>query len=136
MKSRVIVSAIIEKDGKYLFGQKPPNIGPYPNTWHLIGGGVDLEQETLEEGLRREIREETGLEVDNITKLAFDEDMTTNKHGEMTHYVFLIHYVQYKSGEVKANDDIAETQWFTKEEIATIPLTPPSQKLLKKLGWI
>lgn len=136
MKYRIIVSAIIEKNGKYLFGQKPSNVGPYPNTWHLIGGGVDMENETLEEALRREIKEETGLEVQNITRMGFDEDTTPNKHGEMTHYVFLIHHAQYKSGEVVPKDDIAQTQWFGKEELKTIPLTSPSQRLFKKLGWI
>lgn len=136
MKSRVIVSAIIERDGKYLLGQKAPNVGPYPNTWHLIGGGVDLENESLEEGLRREIREETGLEVEEIKRIAFDENTTENKHGEMTHYVFLIHHVQAKSGEVMPNDDIVDAQWFVKEELKNLSLTPPSQKLLRELGWI
>lgn len=136
MKFRIIVSAIIEKEGKYLFCQKPKDVGPYPNTWHLVGGGVDMENESVEEALRREIREETSLEVDNVERLGFDEDTTTNKHGEMTHYVFLIHHVQYKSGEVVPNDDIVEAQWFEKEALKSMPLTTPSKRLFKKLAWI
>ncbi len=54
MKTRVIVSAVIEKDQDLLFGKKKKDIGPYPNTWHLIGGGVN-EGESLTDAIKREI---------------------------------------------------------------------------------
>lgn len=99
MKSRVIVSAIIEKDGKILLGQKPQNVGPYPNTWHLPGGGASLGEESLEEALQREIKEEVGITVKDITRIGFDEDYERDKHGEMTHYIFLVYEAQYASGK-------------------------------------
>ena len=79
MKSRVIVTAIIENNNMFLFGQKPHDVGPYPNTWHLLGGGVNMEQETLEDALRREIQEEAGIEIDTIKKVSFDEDYEPDK---------------------------------------------------------
>ena len=136
MKSRVIVSAIIEKGGKFLLGRKPADVAPYPNTWHLIGGGVNLEDESLEEGMRREIREEVGIDVANFRHVSFDEDQTLNKQGEETHYLFLVYHVDYKSGDVVPSDDIAQAHWFSKDELKTLSLTPPSQKLFTKLGWI
>lgn len=54
MNHRIIVSAIIEHNGKYLFGRKPKDIGPYPNTWRLLGGGVSIQEETLLDAIRRE----------------------------------------------------------------------------------
>jgi len=136
MKSRVIVAAIIEKDGKILLGQKPKNIGPYPNTWHLPGGGVKLEVESLEEALQREIREECSIEIDNIKRVSFDEDYAKDKHGEHTHYLFLVYQVHYKSGKVKSADDIEKLRWFSKNELKNILLTKPSIKLFKELRWL
>jgi 8-oxo-dGTP diphosphatase len=136
MKARVIVTIIIEKNGKILLGQKPKDVGPYPNTWHLPGGGVNLEEESLEDAVRREIKEETALEVEKMERFNFDEDYEPNKHGEMTHYVFLVYKVTPTGMDAKAADDIVQLQWFSKAELKKIVLTRPSVKLFKEIGWI
>ncbi len=135
MKYRVIVSAIIEKEGKYLFGKKPKDVGPYPNTCHLLGGGVNPEEESLEEALRREIREEAGITLKNIERLSFDEGYAQNKYGEDVHYLFHVYKAEYESGEVTPGDDIAELMWLSKEDIKTAPFPTPSEKLFTELGW-
>ena len=106
MKARVIVTTLIEKNGRILLGEKPKDVGPYPNTWHLPGGGVDLEHESLEDAVRREIKEETGLNVERTERVSFDEDYEPDKHGEMTHYLFLVYKVTPTSMDAKAADDI------------------------------
>src|SRR5258706_6950116 len=102
MKSRIIVSAIIKNQNQYLLVKKPDNIGPYPNTWHLVGGGANLENETLEEAIKREITEEIGIKATNLKKISFDEDYEPDKKGELTHYIFLTFQAIYKSGNPKA----------------------------------
>src|SRR3989344_268299 len=129
MKSRLIVAAIIKKGDKYLLGMKPDNTPPYPNTWNLLGGGVNLEEENLEEAIRREVKEEAGIELGVIKRVSFDEDYEPNKHGEKTHYVFLVYEGEYKSGDLTANDDIHKLRWFHKSELKDISLTRPSIKL-------
>lgn len=136
MKSRVVVVAVVEKEGKYLVGQKPEGIGPYPNTWHTLGGGVDLENETLEEAVKRETREEAGIEINNIKPIAFDEDNEPDKHGEMTHYVFLSFKADYVLGEIQAGDDMANLIWASREELSKLNLNKPSRKLFKSLNLI
>lgn len=136
MKSRLIVTAFIEKDGNVLLGRKPKDKGPYPNTWHFPGGGVDLDKETLEEGIKREIREETGLEVETLEKLGFDEDYEPNKHGELTHYVFLIYKVTPTSMNAEPADDLEKLQWFPRGELKDLELTRPSAKYFKEKGLI
>src|SRR3989338_9168033 len=100
MKSRLIVSAIIEKGNKLLFGRKKENKGPYPNTWHLLGGGVHLEEESLTDAIRREIKEEAGIEVGALEPISFDEDIEPDKNNEETRYIFLVFKTKYVSGEV------------------------------------
>ena len=135
MKSRVVVAAIIQKGNKLLFGKKPKNIGPFPNQWIILGGGVDLDKETLEEALIREIREEANIEITDIKKISFAEDYEPDKKGEMTHYLFIDYLVKYKSGTAKANDDVAEIKWIDKSDIKNIPLSRPTIKLFKELHW-
>jgi mutator protein MutT len=135
MKTRVITSAVIEKDDQLLFGKKRSNVGPYPNTWHLIGGGVD-DGEPLDEAIKREIKEEAGIEVEITKSLGFDEDFEPNKHGEITHYIFLVFHAKYISGEVTADDDIEQLKWIPKSELGKIELNKPSIKLFKKMGYL
>ncbi len=135
MKTRVIVSAIIERDGKLLFGRKEQDRGPYPNTWHILGGGVNI-GEPLTDTLKREILEEAGIEVTDIEPISFDDDIEPDKHGEKTHYIFLIFKAKYLSGEPEPGDDIAELKWVEKTDLSSIELPRPSIKLFKKLDFI
>lgn len=136
MKTRVIVVGLVEKDGKFLLGQKPENIGPYPNTWHIPGGGVDLEKESVEEALRREIQEEAGIEIDNIQQVDFDEDYEPNKHGEETHYIFLQFHATCSTDQIVAGDDMTSLEWIEKEKLKDLNLNKPSKKLLQKLNLL
>jgi ADP-ribose pyrophosphatase YjhB (NUDIX family) len=135
MKTRLIVSAVIEKNRDLLFGRKKSDVGPYPNTWHLIGGGVD-DGESLVDAIKREIKEETGITVEISRPLGFDEDYEPNKHGEITHYVFLVFLAEYVSGKIKADDDIEKLEWIPKERLADIELNKPTVKLFKKMGYL
>ncbi|HUQ84723.1 MAG TPA: NUDIX domain-containing protein [Candidatus Limnocylindrales bacterium] len=132
MKSRVIVAAVIEKDGKILLGRKKPGVGPYPDTWHLPGGGVNLGEETIDEAILREVKEETGLEVYKLERIVFDEDFEPDKHGEKTHYVFLVYNMRAKSLEVIAGDDLIELKWFFKSDLNSLPLPRPLIKQIKE----
>ena len=135
METRVIVSAIIEKNDKFLFGKKPKNIGPYPNTWHLLGGGIE-QGESLIDAARREVREESGIEITDINPISFDEDTEPNKHGIETHYIFLVFKAKYKSGKLKPKDDINELKWIDKSSLSSIKLNRPTIRLFKKLKLI
>ena len=134
MKQRTIVSAVIEKENQLLFGKKKENIGPYPNTWHLLGGGI--EEETLEEALKREVHEESNIEIEIVKKLGFDEDYEPDKNRKMTHYIFLVYLAKYISGEPKPKDDIEELKWIPKKELDKYSLTRPSIKLFKEIGYL
>ena len=136
VKSRLIVVCLIEKDSKFLLGKKPKNTGPYPNSWHTPGGGVNLDEESIEDALRREMKEEAGIEIKDIQGFGFDEDYEPNKHGEVTHYIFLDFKAKYLSGTIKAGDDMNHLQWIRKEGLKNLNLNKPTKKLLKKLNII
>jgi len=62
LRARVGVKALILRDGRVLLLRRSPRSPQYPSYWDLPGGGVE-EGETLEQALRREVKEETRLRV-------------------------------------------------------------------------
>jgi len=82
------------------------------------------------------VREEANIEITGLKKLEFAEDNEPNKHGEMTHYLFLTYLAKYKSGIIKPGDDVNELRWFTKKELKSIKISRPSVIIFKSLSWI
>ena len=136
MKSRVIVVGLIRKGNQVLLGQKPPGKGPYPNTWHIPGGGIELEKENAEEAILREIKEETNLNIKNLKKIAWDTDIEPNKHGELTYYIFLQYSCDYESGELLPGDDIYHLEWVDVKSISGYNLNKPTKILFEKIGFL
>lgn len=137
MKSRVVAGVLIKKGSAYLFGKKKKDIGPFPNTWVMIGGGINLGEESMTEAVRREVREETGLEIKNLKKLQFDEDTEPDKNGDKTHYIFLVFTADYSEGKEKPGDDIVELRWIKKKDFKKHhSFARPTVKLFREIGWL
>lgn len=93
------------------------------NSWHFPGGRLDEGEEAVE-GLIREIKEETNLEVINI-KPVFTKIFTEEKK----YGVFFIAKVK-EPYEVKISDEHQNFKWFKKEDIEKINLWQPFYKKL------
>jgi ADP-ribose pyrophosphatase YjhB (NUDIX family) len=136
MNTRIIVAALIKRGEQILLGQKPKGVGPYPDTWHIPGGGINLNDEKCEEAVRREIKEETGLRVKNLKKVAWDTDIEPNKHGELTHYIFLQFSCDYDGGDLIPGDDMSHFEWVSMKDAPKFKLNKPTRILLEKLRHI
>ncbi len=136
IKSRITAVGVITKDDLVLLGKKPKDIGPYPNTWIIPGGGVDLAKETVTEALVREIREEAGIEIQNVQPLLFMTDQEPDKRGEMTYYIHLVYTAQYASGTLRAGDDVMTLEWIPIKKIPELTVARPSVTTFRKLGWL
>lgn len=123
------VGAVIELGGRYLLIDrvKPP-LG-----FAGIAGHVDA-GEDVTEALRREVREESGLEVEKYEPL-FEEEVGWNvcSRGVPVHYWYLFRCGV--SGDVRHN--ILEAKsigWYSVEDIRSLKLEPVWEYWFKKLG--
>lgn len=108
---RPTVTAIIEEKDKVLLIKRSRN--PYKSDWDLVGGFVES-GETLDEALRREVKEETGLEITSVNYYFNWTDVYENEaDGYVSNNIGIHFLAKVEDKEPKAGDDAEEARWFT-----------------------
>ncbi len=104
--------AVIARDGKILLQKRADN-----EKWGLIGGLLEL-GETYEEAAVREIREETGLEVELEAFLGIyhNYDMVW-ANGDRAHTVGAYYLARIVKGEPRIDEESLELCFFAREEL-------------------
>ncbi len=99
---------VIKNDSVLLVRRgKPPNVG----TWTLPGGAQEL-GETTEQAARRELLEETGLEVDTLHFAATVDNIRRDADGRIRyHYTIIDFAARWVVGEPVAATDVTEATW-------------------------
>ncbi len=103
-----IVFAFVEgKREVLLIQRKNP---PFKGLWAFPGGFVDM-NETLEEAVKRELEEETSLQLENLQQFKAYSRVDRDPRGRAISVAFVAKLTQKPS--VKANDDAVEAGWFS-----------------------
>lgn len=100
---------------------------PYKGSWALPGGFVEW-GETVESAVLREVKEETGLEVDLIALVGVYSDPERDPRG---HTVTICYLVRKKGGELKADTDASNAQCFKKDSVLKLKLAFDHDIILK-----
>lgn len=121
------VGVIIVNHGKVLMGKRKGSHGR--NSWSFPGGHLELE-EPVEDCARREVLEETGVEIKNLRPGPYTNDIFESEHR---HYATLYVVADYDSGEVRVMepDKCERWDWFAWNELPQ-PLFLPVQNLLQR----
>jgi ADP-ribose pyrophosphatase YjhB (NUDIX family) len=99
---------------------KPPRMG----LWSLPGGAQHL-GEPAETAARRELQEETGIEVGPLTLAAVVDGISRDEAARVRfHYTIIDYCAQWLAGEARAGDDVAEVAWAAPAALADYALTP------------
>jgi len=85
---------------------------PFKGLWSIPGGGLEF-GETLIDAVKREVREETNIEIDIIGLIDVFEGFQSEREADgFRRHTLMIDYVaDWKSGDVAAGDDAAEAEF-------------------------
>lgn len=123
---RIVSTAIIHKDGKFLIVRRSLNKKVFPGRWTVPGGGLEIDDyiETqpstndnnwyyaLETSLRREVKEEVNLEIGKTNYLL---DLAFVRPDGIP-VITLSFYADWKAGEVGLDSENIEYVWISANE--------------------
>lgn len=125
-----VIDAIIRDGDRILLGQKKIDRREDGREWRLIGGFVDIADDSLERAVQREVREETGLEISEPMYVGSakvnDWRFRNGPEGILTS----VFSCQRIFGAEKASDDIDALRWFHKDEAPKV-IHPTHEHLLQ-----
>lgn len=117
---------VVRDDGRYLMVVRSTEEEVAPGALALPGGKVEAGaplDDALEETARREVREETGVEVEEVRYLRSYLFFTEQQEPVLD----VIVLCRYRGGEAHPGDprEVAEVRWMTADDILGRPDTPP-----------
>jgi len=115
------VGAVIE-DGAgriLLVKHRPERGGFWQGRWICPGGALEP-GETIEEGIKREVREETQLEIEPLVPLSPFDRIVKSKDQILLHVIYIDYLAKVCGGKLKPGNDIAEAIWVEKKRIKEV----------------
>jgi mutator protein MutT len=124
------VGAVIFDGGRVLLIERGQE--PLKGWWTLPGGLVET-GERLDQALRREVREETGLEVEPLTVAAIFERITPDPEGRTEfHYVIVDYLCRAVGGELAWGSDVSAARWVELDGLDTLKVAPGTPPVIEK----
>ena len=115
---------------------------PRLGEWSIPGGRLEW-GESVRDAIVREVREETGLEVEIAGLIDVVDAVTRDASGEaVRHYVLIDFLAQYVSGTLRAGSDAAEAHWVAYAALDEYVLWKETRRTVEstvkchQLGWL
>ena len=131
------VGGVVIENGRALLIKRGSE--PLLGQWSIPGGTLEL-GESLQEGVARELREETGLDVQVLDMIeAFDRiflDPAAPDGGDKSrpkyHYVIVDYLCERRAGEAQAGSDVTDIAYAAEEELAAFNMTTTATRVLHR----
>jgi ADP-ribose pyrophosphatase YjhB (NUDIX family) len=115
------VGALIIRGDSILMAQRGKE--PLLGWWSLPGGAVET-GERLTDAIRREVLEETGLEIDPVELFeVFERLMHDGEGAAEYHYVLIDYLCDITGGSEQPGDDVARVEWVRQGDLKNYTIT-------------
>ncbi len=114
-------AVVVNDDGQLLLQRRTDN-----DYWSLPGGAMEL-GESLAETIAREVREETGLEVETTRLIGIYSDprhVIAYSNGEVRQQFSICFACRVVGGELRRGDESSDIGFFPKEQLANLNIQP------------
>jgi len=131
----VVGAVIFNPEGKVLICRAKK----WNNKYIIPGGHIEI-GEKIEDALQREIFEETGLHIYDITLISLKDNIPSKKHHNKQHFIFIDFICRTNTSEVMLNEEAQEYKWIDLQDIDNYDLCSFTKELLiqirdsKKIG--
>jgi 8-oxo-dGTP diphosphatase len=124
------VGAVIVNDDRVVLIKR--RYEPLAGRWSLPGGTVEV-GETLEECLVREMREETGLDVEVGPVIEVFDRITRDDSGRVQYHFVLVDYVcRPVGGVLTAGSDVEDALWVHPSDLSRFDLTAKATAVVER----
>jgi ADP-ribose pyrophosphatase YjhB (NUDIX family) len=105
--------------------------GPNAGLWAVPGGKVDY-GESLHDAAVREVKEETGLDIE-VEQVVWVGEAMGPGDPPAWHYTLVDFQARLRGGKAAAADDAEEVAWVALDQALELPLTPTMPSLIEVL---
>ena len=124
------VGGVVIRDERTLLIRR--GSAPLEGEWSIPGGMLEL-GETILEGVRRELLEETAIEVRVLDLIEVFERVTRDEAGKLKyHFVILDYLCEAVRGEAQAGSDVTDVAWARESDLSEYSLTPTATRVIRK----
>ena len=101
--------------------------------WTCQGGHLEL-NETLEDAVKRETKEETNLDIEDIELVCVQDAISPEHYHRKSHMVFLDYSCRTRNPEqIKLNHELLEFRWAKPRDALEMNLNASTRKFIKEL---
>jgi len=124
------VGALIFDGPRILMAQRGKE--PLKGWWSLPGGALEI-GELLADAIRREVREETGLEIEPTRVFEIFERIIRDPAGTPEyHYVLIDYLCRVTGGSLRPGDDVCHVEWMERSQLSALRITEGTLGVIEK----
>jgi ADP-ribose pyrophosphatase YjhB (NUDIX family) len=123
------VGVVVLREGRVLLARRGK--APRAGDWSLPGGAQKL-GETVFAAARREVAEETGLEIEVLGVVDFVDSIQRDSADRIQyHYTLIDVFAEAADGVAEARDDVPEVGWFSLDELGSLGLWSETERIIR-----
>lgn len=124
------VGAFLVEGGELLLVKRAQE--PGAGKWSVPGGAIEV-GEKAEEALRREVREELGINISSTRLLDIYDSIFLDEKGRVRyHYVIIEFIAKPSSRTIKPSEEIIDYIWVKVDKVLEMSITPSLRLMIKR----